>query len=71
MKELRRGRPREAFRIKGYPGGVTVAARRKADEKWGGVTSVWRLESRAEVDLIIRELQRARGRAFPEGKSDD
>jgi len=66
VEKFRRGRPREAFRIMGGLNGVTMAARRKADEVWSGVASVWILKSRAEVNLIIRELEEARDRAFPD-----
>lgn len=71
MGKYRRGRPREAFRITSSPNSVTMAARRKADKILSGIASVWYLESRAEVNLIIRELEEARDRAFPERKPSD
>jgi len=72
----RKGRPREAFRINGYPNTVTIVSIRQPDTKWESKGKAadalqWKLESRAEVNLIIRELEAARDRAFPEAGGDN
>lgn len=69
MGRPRKGRPRETFCIIGHSNSVTMSTKRKADRIWN-VASVWYLESRAEVNLLIRELEKARDYAFTEKESN-
>lgn len=74
MNEIpRKGRPREFFRIKPSSNKVTVVGIRTPNRERGRSVAafahpnpVWYLESRAEVNVVIRELEEARDRAFPE-----
>ncbi len=62
----RKGRPREFFIIKARTNDVTVAGIRVPNQTNGPrKIPVWILESRAEIDLIIRDLEEARDRTFP------
>lgn len=68
----RRGRPREFFRIKAGERDVTVTGIRTPDRELGRSVAafvnsnpVWYLGSRAEVNLMIRDLEEARDRTFP------
>lgn len=70
-KEKRRGRPREFFVINADSNKVTVTGTREPNKQLGHPSRpipVWNLESRAEVNRIIRELEEARDSVFP---SDD
>lgn len=70
-KENRRGRPREFFVINADSNEVTVTGTREPNKQLGHPSRpipVWNLESRAEVNRIIGELEEARDRVFP---SDD
>jgi len=65
----RRGRPRKFFLVKGELKSITVAGVREPDEMHGsGSIPVWRLGSRAEANLMIKDLEEVRDRVFP---SDD
>jgi hypothetical protein len=65
----RLGRPREFFVIKPESTRVTIAGVRVPDRELGArKIPVWHLESRAEVNRIIGELEEARDSVFP---SDD
>jgi len=75
-KVPRKGRPREVFRINGFPSTVTIVPLKRPDKKWisrgkEGDALQWELKSKAEVNVVIRELEEARDRAFPEKSGDN
>lgn len=64
--EPRRGRPREFFVINTASSGVTVSGVRVPNQELGArKIPVWVLESRAEVNLIIKNLEETRDIVFP------
>lgn len=65
----RKGRPREFFVINSRTNDVTVSGIREPNQTKGIGTRkipIWILESRAEIDRIIKDLEEARDKTFGE-----